>query len=101
METHFDKLLKISGYTSEELKRVLWLFYRKIKFINVELIPGEAIQEALFFTEDIDPDDTEFVALTIYLDGKLWSGDKKLEKGMSAKAWHKFITTSELRQTDI
>ena len=41
-------------------------------------------------------DDLPFVALTIYLDGLLWTGDKKLLKGLAVKGFEKTISTEEL-----
>jgi hypothetical protein len=36
------------------------------------------------------------VALTEHIKGRLWSGDKELQKGLTKKGWNKFITTDEL-----
>ncbi len=36
-------------------------------------------------TSDIDIDDCEFIALTDHMKGKLWSGDKRLIKGLLTK----------------
>jgi len=41
-------------------------------------------------------DDLPFVVLTEYLDGLLWSGDKKLINGLRAKGYEKCVTTQEL-----
>jgi len=46
----------------------------------------------------IDIDDTIFVAFTNYLKGKLWTGDKKLIKGLTDKGYTRFITTDALYQ---
>jgi predicted nucleic acid-binding protein len=72
------------------------LVTRKIRFIKVELIPPRIYLYALSLTEDIDIDDTEFVALTEHIKGRFWSGDKELKKGLTKKGWTRFISTDEL-----
>lgn len=96
IEEHSDKLRDISGYTESELKRVFTLFTRRIRFINIRLIPKNIYVKTLSLTEDVDIDDTEFVALTKHIKGKFWSGDKILRKGLNKKGWNKFISTEEL-----
>ena len=96
IEEHSEKLQDISGYTEAEFKRILTLFTRKIRFVNVGLIPKNIYINTLLLTEDVDIDDTEFVALTEHIKGKFWSGDKTLRKGLNKKGWNKFISTEEL-----
>lgn len=93
---HWDKLKRISNYSETELHKAAALITSKIKFINVELIPGTLFLKAESLTGDIDIDDTEFVALTEHARGKLWTGDKELIKGLKLKKWDKFITTDQL-----
>lgn len=47
----------------------------------------------------VDIDDSEFVALTEHIKGKLWSGDKQLIEGLREKGWNKVISTEELFKT--
>ncbi len=96
IEEHYEKLRKISGYSTFDLNKVIRLFTTKIRFIDTKLIPNKILLESLYLTEDVDIDDTEFVALTNHIFGKLWSGDKALQSGLIAKGWNKFITTAEL-----
>src|SRR5690606_5282357 len=96
IEQHSNKLMDFSGYSEIEFKRVLSLFTRKIRFINVQLIPKTIYHKSLLLAGDIDIDDTEFVALTEHIKGKLWSGDKILKSGLSKKGWNKFVTTEDL-----
>lgn len=96
IEEHSEKLMQLSGYTDVELKRVLAFFSRRIRFINLKLIPKNIFEKTLVLTKDVDIDDTEFVALTEHIRGKFWSGDKALQKGLKGKGWNKFITTDEL-----
>jgi predicted nucleic acid-binding protein len=93
---HKGKIKKISNYSDYELDRVISLITNKIRFINIRLIPKESYEMAELLAKDIDIDDTEFVALAEHIKGKLWSGDKELQKGLIKKGWNKFISTEEL-----
>ena len=93
---HWTKLKKISKYSEIELHKVSTLIISKIKFISVQLIPRNLFIAAEKLTSDIDIDDTEFVALTEHIRGKLWTGDKELIRGLKKKKWEKLISTDEL-----
>lgn len=93
---HKSKIQQLTGYTDEELDKVISLITRRIRFINVKLITKSAYQQAETLTQNVDIDDTEFIALTEHLKGSLWSGDKKLQKGLKDLGWNKFISTAEL-----
>lgn len=94
--THWNKLKKLSRYTEAELFKAVALITHRIRFINVELIPIKLLLQAESIVSDIDIDDTEFVALTDHIKGKLWTGDKELMKGLKKKDWNKCITTDSL-----
>ena len=96
---HWNKLKKISKYSEIELHKTSTLITSKIKFISAELIPRNLFINAEKLTKDIDIDDTEFVALTEHIRGKLWTGDKELIKGLKKKKWDKIISTEELYKT--
>lgn len=93
---HKGKLKKLTDYSDTELERMIALVTNKIRFINVHLIPKMVFENAKKLTQDVDVDDCEFIALTEYLDGKFWSGDKALQKGLTNKGWDKFISSNEL-----
>jgi predicted nucleic acid-binding protein len=96
IEEHKEKIKKNSNYSDYELDRIISLITNKIRFINLRLISKDSYDLAESLTQDIDIDDTEFVALTEHIKGKLWSGDKELQKGLIKKGWNKFISTEEL-----
>ena len=96
IDEHKEKLKKIAGYNDFEFNKTTRLITRRIKFINARFIPKKIFLDSQKLLEDIDLDDTEFVALTTHVRGKLWSGDKELQNGLKAKGWNKFITTNEL-----
>lgn len=93
---HWSKLKKIAKYTDVELHKTSSLIISKIKFISVQLIPRNVFIAAETLTSDIDIDDTEFVALTEHIQGKLWTGDKELIKGLKKKNWEKIVSTDDL-----
>ena len=93
---HWTKLKKVSKYSEIELHKASTLIISKIKFISVQLIPRNLFIAAEKLTSDIDIDDTEFVALTEHIRGKLWTGDKELIRGLKKKKWEKLISTDEL-----
>jgi predicted nucleic acid-binding protein len=101
IEEHRGKLKQLSGFSDNDLNRVIKLIIGRIRFINVKLISKESYKHAETLTFDVDIDDTEFIALTDHIHGKFCSGDKELQKGLMKKGWYKFITTDELYEKSI
>ena len=93
---HWNKLKKLSKYSEIDLHKAVNLITSRINFINVELIPKSLFLKSEKLTSNIDVDDTEFVALTEHIRGKLWTGDKELAKGLRKLQWDKLISTEEL-----
>ncbi|RYX80550.1 PIN domain-containing protein, partial [bacterium] len=67
IEEHRDKLKKLTQFSDLELSDLISIVTNKIKFINIDLISDEAYQKVNYLIADIDPEDTEFVALAEYL----------------------------------
>lgn len=93
---HKQKLQKLSGLSNDDLDKSIALITRKIRFIDARLIPDDIFHSTEDLLKDIDLDDVEFVALTDHLRGKLWSGDKTLQRKLAMKNWKHFISLSEL-----
>lgn len=68
----------------------------KLTFINEELIPQSDWEKAETLVADIDLDDTDFVALTRYLKGILWTGDKPLYDGLKVKRFRTVYNTQDI-----
>ena len=74
-----DKMMKYTKLSEEEMYEYLNILTEKIHFIQVDFISTENRQIAYDLCKDKDIKDTLFVVLSLELDAKLWTGDKKLK----------------------
>lgn len=93
---HWNKLLNISKLSDAELQTSLDKLLTKLTFINEELIPQKEWEKAKVIVERIDIDDIDFVALTRYLKGGLWTGDKALYEGLKSIRFKSIYNTKEM-----
>jgi predicted nucleic acid-binding protein len=98
IDNHEDKILTISGLNRLEYLKLSGLILKKIKFVHHLLIDDNNYQKAGELTQNIDPDDLLFVGLAMQLHCKLWTGDKKLIKGLELEGFKQTITTEQLFQ---
>lgn len=96
IEKHWGKLKLISKLTDSELEESRFKVFSRVSFINEELIPKKIWLVAEELVNDIDVDDLDFVALTKYLKGYLWTGDKELYNGLKRKNFKRVYNTTEL-----
>lgn len=93
---HWNKLKKISKLSALELETAFDKMLTRLMFINEELITQNGWQKAEALVKEIDLDDTAFVALTKYLKGSLWTGDKPLYDGLKAKRFRTVYNTQDM-----
>jgi len=91
-----DKLLKITSLTENELLKQLSNIFSKIKFMHEEIIPKEIYKKAFNLCKDIDETDTPFIALSLFLNIPLLTGDKKLKIGLKGKGFKNIISVDDL-----
>ena len=96
IDKHWEKLKKISKLSEQELLISKQLLFSKIKFINESLIPEKIWLQAEKLTKDIDEDDIDFIALSLFLKAKLWTGDKVLQKGLNLLGYKQLLNTEEI-----
>lgn len=96
LDTHHDKLKKISGINDSDIKYLKRILFNHIEFIDANLIHPDNWQNAYNLVKDIDEKDTPFVALSLEIQAHLWTGDKKLSKTLKHKGVDWILTTSEL-----
>lgn len=70
---------------------------KNIQFINENQISETSWKRARDLTEDIDIKDVSFVALTIELGAVLFTGDKKLYKGLKKKGFMDVMNLEDLK----
>jgi predicted nucleic acid-binding protein len=96
VQRHKFKLIQISKLSESDFDIVREQIYGQIRFISEEQIPFSFWKNAIPIVRDIDMDDIAFVALTEYLDAKLWTGDKKLLAGIKERGYLNALTTDEI-----
>ena len=96
IRNHYPRLIKISGLTIEEIQEAEFHLYKDIIFISEEQIKISNWIFADLLVADVDPKDTHYIAYSKEFRCKIWSGDKKLIKGLAVKGFTNFITTDEL-----
>lgn len=88
---HKEKIVRLSKLEEDDLIRILYTLLRRLTVIKENLIVLPVRQQAYELCQDIDVTDTPFVALTLHLDGLLWTGDKVLKKGLREKDFEYFF----------
>ena len=88
---HKERILKKAKASEDEVYEFLNKVIQRIHFVNEDTISHINALEAYSLCKDIDETDTPFVALTLEMDGRLWTKDMVLKKGLSKKGFHKFF----------
>ena len=92
------KIIRLSRLNETDLLNLIMKVSGRMNFLNEEQIPETAWREAYAYTKDVDESDTAFMALTLYLRGFLWTGDKKLIKGLAARGFKNVKTTRQVKK---
>lgn len=95
---HQEKLLDLSGLGVRDLEQSIYQITNQIIFINEALIPFEFWLKSANLARETDMNDIAFLALSQFLEAKLWTGDKQLIKGLAKKGFTDFTRTEELYQ---
>ena len=89
-----ERILKRSKATEDEVYEILYKTLHKITFIKEETISLGNFLEAYQLCRNIDEKDTPFVALTLELEGELWTNDEVLKNGLIKKGFRSFFVES-------
>lgn len=87
---HKEKILASSDLGEED---VLHLFYDLLRALHVRkedaILPHHR-EKAFELCRDVDPADAPVVALALSLDAYLWTGDRRLRRGLQARGFDRF-----------
>ncbi len=92
----YQKIIKITGYTDDQLKELLYLLLKRIDFINNDLIDFSNQKRAYELVKEVDKKDLLFVALSLQTGHTIWTGDMKLCNGLRKNGFDKIVTTKQI-----
>lgn len=93
---HQEKIMRIAKLNGIQFLEVYELILKNITLINHSIVKNLYYKKAYNLCESIDIDDTPFIALSLFLESKIWTGDKKLIKGLGEKGFNEILTTDEM-----
>ncbi|MBN7810250.1 hypothetical protein J0A68_04735 [Algoriphagus sp. H41] len=93
---HLQKLLRLSGIESSEMAFLQKTVLGQVKLVDLSELKPEIWKQAIDLVKDVDEFDAPFVALSLHLNGFLWTGDKKLKSGLLRKSQEWVIDTDQL-----
>jgi len=94
---HKERLSLATRLSEDELLEALHTLVSHLDFVNEANIPVGTWMEAYRFCKDVDAKDTPYVALTLHLDGCLWTDDAILKTGLLAKGFTAFFDPESRR----
>lgn len=93
---HQAKIIKFAKKSIEDVVDDLSTLMNRLKLYNESLIEKHHWQEAARLTAGIDSFDISYVALSLQMDARLWTGDKKLTTHLRMMGFDRVINTAEL-----
>ena len=91
---HKERIVKFSKLSENEILEALYELLKHITIINDDIISVPSWKQSMQLVHDVDIKDVPNVALTIELEGKLWTGDIELKLGLRAKGFDNFFELS-------
>jgi predicted nucleic acid-binding protein len=88
---HKERLMHASGLAERDLLEGLYAVVSQLQFVGEANIPIGTWVEAYRLCKGVDTDDTPYVALTLHLDGRLWTEDGKLKETLRARGFDRFF----------
>lgn len=88
---HKERLVRAARVEEENILESLHTLVARLEFFNEANVPIGTWMEAWRLCKDVDEKDTPYVALTLHLDGRLWTDDAELKRGLMTKGFDRFF----------
>jgi predicted nucleic acid-binding protein len=88
---HKERIVRATELSEYHLLECLSEFLARVHFVEEGGIPIGTWIEARRLCRDVDLKDAPFIALTLHLDGRLWTGDEQLKAGLRARGFDRFF----------
>ena len=99
IEEHLPDIAKLTKKSRKQLKVAFKSLLEGLTILSSQNITRINFQKAKEITESIDTDDIPFIAFHLEYKHKIWSLDKRLIEGLTAKGYgHFFTSTYEVRK---
>ncbi|SFQ29221.1 PIN domain-containing protein [Parafilimonas terrae] len=95
---HTTKILKLSKLRKDEFEEIKFNVYKNINVINTDIVPDPFLISAFELRKNIDEFDAPIVGLALSLKAILWTGDKRLLKGLQKTFPDLIYNSSQLRE---
>ena len=98
LDRHHQKLISISKFSAEDITFLKKLVISKLVLLDLETIDQDTWRKAIELVERIDEFDAPFVALSLKMNTYLWTGDKKLLRGLEIEGVNWIKSTDMMLQ---
>jgi len=95
LDRYKDKLSKFSKLSDAQIITSKTQIFKRITLISDDAVSIDYWNKAYQILKDIDPKDIPFLATALAIDGIIWTGDKKLAKGLKSKGFKKQVVKTE------
>ncbi len=96
LNLHTEKIIGLTGFNKLEYEVAKAYVIQHIQFIDINDISAKNWGLAYEMIGEIDEKDIPFVALAMDTNALLWTGDKKLIKGLHNKEFNRVLITDTL-----
>jgi predicted nucleic acid-binding protein len=88
---HKERIVQLSALSDDGVVLLFYELLRELELFKEELVAPAARSRAFSLCQDVDVTDAPHVAITLEIEGLLWTGDEKLKEGLRAKGFNRFF----------